>query len=374
MRHETIAGLRAQLGRHIGLRKSRLECFCVLVIGVLVSRTVNLSHLSGTFPTQAALASNYRRLQRFFAQVKPEQGQVARAIVGIAGLGSGPWLLALDRTCWQLGRCHINILMLAVVRNGLAIPLLWQVCDRAGSSTTAERQALLARFCALFGTRAIAGLIGDREFVGAAWMQFLADNDIPFILRIKEGFHVRPADGRHGSGASLFRKLRIGGRRYERAPCRLGSSDKTLAPPVALAATRLSDNSLLIVATNTDPKTALAHYRRRWQIETLFAALKTRGLNLEDTHLTHPNRLATLIGVLALAFSFAHATGEWQAKQRPIVIKKHKRKAKSLFRLGFDLLRHFLIQGRRQDVRCWSHALREPPPNPAGRQLTLQTT
>ena len=32
---------------------------------------------------------------------------------------------------------------------------------------------------------------------------------------------------------------------------------------------------LLVVATNTDPKIALAHYRRRWEIETLFAATKT---------------------------------------------------------------------------------------------------
>ena len=105
---------------------------------------------------------------------------------------------------------------------------------------------------------AIAGLIGDREFVGAAWMRFLAENDIPFILRIKENVHVRPDDGRRCTGASLFRKLHVGGRRYQPGPCPLGSPDKCCSPPVALAATRLPDKSLLIVATNTDPRTALA--------------------------------------------------------------------------------------------------------------------
>src|SRR3954447_9094062 len=40
-----------------------------------------------------------------------------------------------------------------------------------------------------------------------------------------------------------------------------------------------------------DPKSALAHYRRRWAIETLFAATKTRGFNFEDTHLIHPDRI-----------------------------------------------------------------------------------
>ena len=42
-----------------------------------------------------------------------------------------------------------------------------------------------------------------------------------------------------------------------------------------------------MVATNTQPKTALANYERRWEIETLFAACKSRGLNLEDTHLVN---------------------------------------------------------------------------------------
>src|SRR3954463_10018455 len=69
MRRDIIAALRLTLRGDLSLRKSRLESFCVLVVGVLLSRTVNLSHLACLFPTQAAIASNYRRLQRFFAQV-----------------------------------------------------------------------------------------------------------------------------------------------------------------------------------------------------------------------------------------------------------------------------------------------------------------
>src|SRR3954469_24787493 len=69
MRRDVTAALRLTLQGHLTLRKSRLESFCVLVVGFLLSRTVNLSHLACMFPTQAAIASNYRRLQRFFAQV-----------------------------------------------------------------------------------------------------------------------------------------------------------------------------------------------------------------------------------------------------------------------------------------------------------------
>src|SRR4051812_5074188 len=37
---------------------------------------------------------------------------------------------------------------------------------------------------------------------------------------------------------------------------------------------------------------------------------KTRGFNLEDTHLIDPDRIGTLLAVLAVAFAFAHATGD----------------------------------------------------------------
>ena len=69
MRRDVTAALRLTLQGHLTLRKSRLESFCVLVVGVLVSRTVNLSHLACLVPTRAEIASNYRRLQRFFEQV-----------------------------------------------------------------------------------------------------------------------------------------------------------------------------------------------------------------------------------------------------------------------------------------------------------------
>src|SRR3982750_1222881 len=40
MRRDATAALRLTLQGHLSLRKSRLESFCVLVVGVLLSRTV----------------------------------------------------------------------------------------------------------------------------------------------------------------------------------------------------------------------------------------------------------------------------------------------------------------------------------------------
>src|SRR3954452_13332565 len=81
---------------------------------------------------------------------------------------------------------------------------------------------------------------------------------------------------------------------------------------------------------------ALNIYRQRWKIETLFAALKTRGFNLEATHMTDPAKLSTLIAILAMAASVAYKTSLWAFGGQSSRCKAHGRPARSLFALGLD--------------------------------------
>ncbi len=106
-----------------------------------------------------------------------------------------------------------------------------------------------------------------------------------------------------------------------------------------LQPTRKGDDDFLILVTNHEPKSALSDYANRWGIETLFGALKTRGFCLESTHFTDAQRLSKLLAVLAIAFVWAMKTGLWQHTLKPIPLKSHRRRAKSLFRLRFDYLR-----------------------------------
>jgi hypothetical protein len=112
---------------------------------------------------------------------------------------------------------------------------------------------------------------------------------------------------------------------------------------VYVSALRLKDGKLLIVITNHRPQQAIADYGKRWGIETLFGCLKTRGFCLESTHLKDPERLSRMIALLTIALCWAFLTGEWLASQQAILIKKHGRKAKSIFRHGFDHLRGILF-------------------------------
>ena len=137
----------------------------------------------------------------------------------------------------------------------------------------------------------------------------------------------------------LFRSPPIG------APLVIESARQCWGMDLYFSGVRLPTGEYVIVAAPTVTSTALEDYRVRWAIETLFSCLKSRGFRLEETQVTDPQRLAKLLALLALAFSWAHLVGEWLAQAEPLRInkvKKHGRKAKSLFRHGLDYLRRIL--------------------------------
>ena len=77
-------------------------------------------------------------------------------------------------------------------------------------------------------------------------------------------------------------------------------------------------------------------YGLRWEIETLFGCLKGRGFNFEDTRITNRERIKKILVLLAVAFCWAHKTGEWRHEIKPIKIKMQGRAAVSLFRYELD--------------------------------------
>ena len=76
---------------------------------------------------------------------------------------------------------------------------------------------------------------------------------------------------------------------------------------------------------------------------------------MEATHVVAPERLSKLLALLALAFCWAFAAGQWRAGQQTPKIKKHGRAAVSLFRSGLDFLRRVLMplcgQAKQENLR-----------------------
>ncbi|WP_051536243.1 transposase [Marinilabilia salmonicolor] len=100
----------------------------------------------------------------------------------------------------------------------------------------------------------------------------------------------------------------------------------------------------VIIASLNKQDQALIDYKERWQIETMFKAMKSSGFNLEDTHLNNLDRLTTLIAVVAIAFVWAYLAGiDKHENISPIKVKKHGRRAYSFFKYGLIRIAHAIM-------------------------------
>ena len=343
-----LAPLMDTLRPHFDLSKTRLETLVVLLVGLANARTVNLSHLASQFPGTALHASNYRRLQRFFQHIRLDGDVVAQLIVRLLNL-KRPRLLALDRTNWKLGSTDINFLVLAIVTDRFKVPLLWSVIGHRGNSSMAERIELVQRYLRLFGASSIEVLLADREFIGDEWLEFLIENNVPFVIRLRENTYIHIKDGKRFQLRSLLRKRRKG-----MWTGWLSGMAHTPGNLLHFAGKQIKDGELLLVATNiSEPKRALNLYRKRWGIECLFADAKTRGFNIEDTHITDPAKLITLLAVIALAMTWANRCASQIMGGKGIRRKVHRRRGKSWFRTGFDTLRRWLLHDPEQAIKAW---------------------
>jgi hypothetical protein len=312
-----------------------------IILGLIKVRDVNLTQLALTIEGHGNQASRYRKLQRFFSRVDLSYANLTKLLVKIVGIESEKWLLALDRTNWKFGKLDINILVLSICYEGIAIPIMWDMLAKAGASNNFERQQLMERFIGIFGVDKISALLGDREFIGDLWLKFLADRMVPFYIRIKTNLTIGRSEGELVTANHSVKQLKGGeyivlkGKRY------LGKNYK--GPKLSVSALRNTCGELVIIATNENPYEALNIYKRRWEIETLFGCLKTRGFNFENTHMINLDRISRLLGILAITFTFAYVVGIWQHTVKPIKLKQHGRKAISMFRYGLDYLRRIFF-------------------------------
>jgi hypothetical protein len=327
--------LERTLAQNVAWNKARINFLARFLIAIVQVKTVNLSQVASVFGGRARPASHYKRIQRFLRHFALPYAQVARLVVRLVGVPA-PWVITIDRTDWYLGETPLNVLMLGIAHRGVSFPVLWAVLPKKGCSETRERIELVEEFIALFGRASVAYLCADREFVSLGWFSYLCRERLAFRIRLRANTKITNGRGLPVQARRLFRSQRAG------RTVVLKGARRLLGQELRVAGLRRADGEYVIVCAPDASASLLEDYARRWEIETLFGCLKTRGFCLEATHVTDTERLRKLVALLALAFCWAHLAGEWLAQQQPLKIKKHGRLAKSIFRHGFDHLRRIL--------------------------------
>lgn len=341
MRTKAINELAHILMIHLGWNKARIDCLTRIIIGLFTVKTVNLVELSQAFISKAKPQSSYKRIQRFLRSFTFDVDMVAALIVRLFFSRIGGYYLSLDATHWDVGKKTVKILMLAMIYNGVAIPLYWKILNKRGATNNEERLELLQKFIKNFGKKRIAGLIADGEFASNEIFAFLKKHRIHFFIRGHLDTLITTPDKKITHIHDYFYHSKIG---REIAP---RGRFIALGQKVGIAAMRLNRRDILVVLTSSSQDEALRVYRYRSQIETLFSALKMKGFCFEDTHISEVSRINKLLAIVVIAFCWAHYTGEWlHHKIKKINIKNNGNKLYSFFRYGFDYIRQHLLNAQ----------------------------
>ena len=326
---------------HIKAKTNFNRARIFVIVGLIVSisklRAVNMKKIATALNPRESKEANYRRIGRFFNEFRFSKSMIAELLSSF--LPDGKLILSMDRTNWKFGKVHINILMLSVAYRGMAIPIVWYLLKKTtkqGNSGFRDRIRIVKKFIEIFGVERIEVLTADREFVGEVWFRWLKKRNIPFAIRVMNNKRIKVGRG-NVRVDSLFRHLKIGEHTFYR-------TRKTIYgyEGLSLIALKMKDE-YLIIATNVKQEMALSFYKKRWEIEMLFSALKKRGFNLEETHMSANHKIDSLIAILSLSFVWSHTIGEWLNDKKPIKTLKHGRKASSIFLYGLEYLAEILL-------------------------------
>lgn len=325
------------------LNLARVNLICLFINALIKVKTINYDRLATAFGSPAKKESSYRRIQRFMSGFDLPMKTVSFLIFGLLPEKEN-LTLVLDRTNWKFGKKNINILMLGVSYKNVAFPLMFSMLDKRGNSNMLERIDLIKKYLDWFGKGSIGCLLADREFIGDDWLEFLNEEKIRYYIRTRNNFKIYSYQKQKTIPAFwLFNHLKVG--QFHHYPKIVELHGQRCYLSGCKTINREGKMEFLILVSFSKPEQARI-YKDRWQIETLFKALKSSGFNIEDTHVTDLHRLKNLFLLTMIAFVWCYKVGDFlDRKISKIKIKTHGRRAVSLFKYGLDYISNELLSG-----------------------------
>ena len=297
-------------------RKTQRNNLSLLVATMLDVRSANLMDLAAGLPRDAdRIDMRYQWISRVLINplIDPDtvMSPFAREVLSRLASEDQPLVLIMDQS--KLSDRHQG-LMLAVRYGERALPVLWRVEATEGAIGFAVHKALLDAAVPLLPDGAEVCLMADRFYGTADLISWCQDRDWNYRLRLKGNLVVRDAEDRMTTG-------------------QLAATRVFALENVQLTAKKATTNIGVIhdpdhvepwiIAMSARPgylKTL--DYSARWAIEPMFSDFKSRGFGIQDTQIQHPDRLARLLLVMALAIYTAVSTGQWDARTNPTPAEK----------------------------------------------------
>jgi len=323
---------RGNLARH-------LETLASMVTGIVLGKSCQLPKIASKIPGEVHPDSRVKQMSRwvqndgitfglyFLPFVQPLLTHLAQ-VRPLAFIMDGS---AVARGCVTL--------MVSLIYGRRAIPIAWLVIEGTKGHFPAETHvALLREVKAMVPETAQVVFLGDGEFDSPELQAEAEGSGWEYVCRTAKNIQIG-VDGQWLSLADL--NVKRGKREFRQGVL---FTHAAYGPVLVIAWWDAQyEEPIYLVSNLRSVQTACDWYRKRAHIETFFSDQKSRGFQLDKSHVSDPTRVLRLM--LAACFAYlwvvylgtvAHRDG-WTPK-----IHRRHRCDLSLFQLGLRLLDHFL--------------------------------
>lgn len=315
-----------------------LNTLAAMISGIVGSKSVQLPAIASKVPDGTKKESRVKRFSRWVANERIE-GEIyflpfAEAL--LASLSSQTLLLVMDGS--EVGRKCLT-LMVGVVYKKRALPIAWIVVKGSkGHFPEESHVTLIEQVHRLVPEGADVIFLGDGEFDGITLQATVEAYDWEYVCRTAKNT-ILSEEGEE----FVFEEVGITPGEHISLPEVLFTR-QGYGPVHAIAWWRKGCKEPIYLVTNMElAEEACYWYGKRFRIETFFSDQKSRGFNLDKSHISDPMRLARLMIAACLAYIWIIYLGVVAKRDDWVkIIHRTDRCDLSLFKLGLDLLEHFL--------------------------------
>ncbi len=317
-----------------------LETLAGMITGIILSKSCQLPKIASKVPGDIHPDSRVKQMSRwvqneyitfdlyFLPFVQPLLERLAAV---------RPLVLIMDGSVVARG---CVTLMVSVIYAHRAIPIGWWVIEGAkGHFPTETHLTLLREVKTLVPQTATVIFLGDGEFDSPELQAEVAGYDWEYVCRTAKNIQIEV----EGEGSSLADLPVKRGQRVFRKGVLF---TKVAYGPVTVIVwwgTRYREPIYLVTNMNSVQR-ACDQYRKRMQIETFFSDQKSRGFQLDRSHLSAPERVKRIMLAACLAYLWVIYLGtvaqhdDWL----PVIHRRHRCDL-GLFQLGLRLLDYLLL-------------------------------
>ena len=320
-----------------GRMVQRLNVLAMFISGIVGSGKTQARQVAKKVPTGAKVESRIKQLSRWYQDEENRDELYYLPFIEslLAHLVGLPLVISMDGS--EIGRGCMTM-MVSLIYQKRAIPLLWAVLDRPkGHLSAQEHIALLERLRALLpaGTEVI--LLGDGEFDSVELQSYLTQQHWHYVCRTakdtwicSEGEWFQLDDCALPDLCLGLEEVRFTEQAYGPVTVVIWW-DKAYCQPIFLV-------------SNLELTDEICYwYRRRMRIETFFSDQKSRGFHLHKSHVADPERLSCILIAACLAYIWIVFLGTFAHRQKRLSLSHRTDRCDlSLFQIGLDWLEYCL--------------------------------